>query len=84
MEQPARLTPEESRQTSRQTLPPKRPEDTETAWADPWQATQQAREVVMGRRITDAINADPDEAERLRAARREVRQGLRYPRAAGS
>jgi hypothetical protein len=25
-------------------LPPKRPEDTQTAWEDPWEATQAARE----------------------------------------
>jgi hypothetical protein len=62
------------------TLRPKRDGDTETAWADPWEATEPAREVVMGRQITDAINADPAEVEILRKARQEVRAGRRYPR----
>jgi hypothetical protein len=58
-------------------LPPKRPEDTETAWADLWQATQGARETVAGRQITDAINSDPAEVARLRKARQDARAGLR-------
>lgn len=62
------------------TLPPKRAEDTETSWADPWKATEPAREAVAGRLITDAINSDPAEVERLRKARRDAREGRRSPR----
>ena len=61
-------------------LPPKRAEDTETAWADPWSATRESREVVMSRVITDEINRDPSEVKRLMKARQEVREGRLYPR----
>ena len=74
--------------TTLPTLPPKRAEESETAWADPWKATQPAREAMvaeeMGRRITDEINRDPAEVERLRKTRRDVREGRRSPRRAGT
>jgi hypothetical protein len=59
-------------------LPPKREQDSETSWADPWAATRPAQEAVMGREITDAINAEPDEVQRLRIARADARAGRRY------
>jgi hypothetical protein len=80
------------------TLPPKRPHDTQTAWEDPWKATQAARETLansqtpygrggalpdaraVGRRITEEINADPAEVERLRSARKNARAGKTFPR----
>jgi hypothetical protein len=78
-------------------LPPKRPEDTQTAWEDPWEATQAAREKLansqtlysqsvrvdartVGHRITEEINADPAEIERLRSARKDARAGKTFPR----
>ena len=76
MEQQIRLTVTNRRRT---TLPPKRAEESETAWADPWEATQRDREVVASRQITDAINSDPAEVTRLRKARRDAREGRRYP-----
>lgn len=70
------------------TLPPKRAEDDETAWADPWKVTQPEREAMvaeeMGRRITNEINRDPAEVARLRKARRDAREGRRSPRRAAS
>lgn len=79
-------------------LPPKRPDDTQTAWEDPWEATQAARARLansqtpygqrgirldsraVGHRITEEINADPAEIERLRSARRNARAGRTFPR----
>ena len=77
-------------------LPPKRPEDTQTAWDDPWAAIspdawkameEQAGEKglhpdarAVGRRITEEINADPEEVARLRKARQHARAGKTYPR----
>ena len=81
-----------------QVLPPKRHQDTQTPWEDPWTATEEAREQLastatpysqesirrqapdMGQQITDEINSDPAEVERLRAARRSARAGRIYPR----
>ena len=81
-----------------QTLPPKGPTDTQTAWEDPWSATAQSFQqladtdtpyrrglvlpdaTTIGHRITEQINADPAEAERLRSARRNARAGRTYPR----
>jgi hypothetical protein len=34
----------------------------------------------MGRKITEEINADPAEVERLRAAREDIRKGRTFPR----
>src|ERR1041385_4811509 len=34
----------------------------------------------IGRQITEAINADPDEVERLRSARKSAREGRTYSR----
>jgi len=80
------------------TLPPKRPNDTQTAWEDPWAATEEARQTLassrtpygrggvlpdahgVGRRITEEINADPAEIERLRSARKNARAGKTFPR----
>lgn len=62
------------------TLPPKSAEGAETSWADPWAATQPAREAVRGREITDAIDSDPDEVDRLRRARQQAREGRMAPR----
>ena len=75
-----KVQPTEKARRLLQVLPPKRAEDTETAWADPWAATRSAREVVMGRVITDQIDADPAEVQRLRAARQQARVGRRYRR----
>jgi hypothetical protein len=77
-------------------LPPKRPQDTQTAWEDPWAAIspdawkaleEQAGERgfrpdahVVGRRITEEINLDPEEVRRLRKARQHARDGKTYPR----
>jgi hypothetical protein len=61
-------------------LPPKQAEDTETSWVDPWTATQPAREQVMSRQITDEINSNAAEVERLRRARADARAGRRSPR----
>lgn len=61
------------------TLPPKRPEDTDTPWADPWEASEEAREKITGQQITDAINADPAEVELLRKSRKQAREGRRRP-----
>jgi hypothetical protein len=79
-------------------LPPKQPNATQTAWEDPWKATEAARQELansqtpygqgralpdpqaVGRRITDEINADPAEVERLRSARRSARAGKTFPR----
>jgi hypothetical protein len=70
----------------------KRPGDTQTAWEDPWSATKTARETTphgaavlrearpVGQRITEEINADPEEVERLRKARRDARDGKTFPR----
>jgi hypothetical protein len=62
------------------TLPPKRPQDTQTAWEDPWAATQAALQEMadmeaVGHRISEEISADPAEAARLRMARRNARAG---------
>jgi hypothetical protein len=81
---------------ARQALPPKQPNDTETAWEDPWAAiSPEAWEALeehapegslvpdaqaVGRRITEEINADPAEVRRLRSARRNARAGRTYPR----
>lgn len=85
-QKPPTPTPEKAEKL--RTLPPKRPGDDETAWADVWEATQPAREAMVarewGRRITDEINRDPAEVERLRKARRDVREGRRSPRRAGT
>jgi hypothetical protein len=78
------------------TLPPKRPRETQTAWEDPWTAiSQEAWEALeeqtgqrnlapdahaVGRRITEEINADPAEVERLRSARKNARAGKTFPR----
>lgn len=62
------------------TLPPKRAEETETSWTNPWEASEPAREIVTGKEITDAINADPDEVARLRKSIQEAREGHRSPR----
>lgn len=80
------------------TLPPRQPGDTQTAWEDPWKATQKVRETLVnsqtpygqggalpdaravGRRITEEINADPTEVERLRSARKAARAGKTFPR----
>jgi len=63
-----------------------------TAWEDPWSATREALETTphgeairkearpVGQRITEEINADPEEVERLRKARKEAREGKTYPR----
>ncbi|HTX28288.1 MAG TPA: hypothetical protein VME19_14865 [Streptosporangiaceae bacterium] len=79
-------------------LRPKGPEDTQTAWEDPWGATQAARQTLadsqtpygqggvlpdvraVGHRITEEINADPAEIERLRTARKNARAGKTFPR----
>lgn len=76
------------------TLPPKRPDDTQTAWEDPWAAAASARRNLgpgtphgagnlsargVGDTITAAINAGPGEAERLRQARRQAREGKARP-----
>jgi len=66
------------------TLPPKRAEDTETAWADPWSATRESRQIVMSRLITDEINRDPAEVKRLTKARQDARAGHLYPRHDGT
>lgn len=65
----------------------KRPKDTQTAWEDPWAAARKARQEMeersgepVGRRITEEINADPAEVERLRRARREARVRKTFPR----
>jgi len=75
-------------------LQPKRPEETQTAWEDPWAAAAKAREYLgpetpygtedlsaraIGRAITAAINADPEEVSRLRRARQEAREGNTRP-----
>jgi hypothetical protein len=77
------------------TLPPKRPDDTQTAWEDPWaaiskevwEAQEQAGGMnlapdahAVGRRITEEINADPAEVKRLRSARKNARAGKTFPR----
>lgn len=74
------------------TLPPKRPQDTQTAWEDPWAATLAARQALansghpvpdpgaVGQRITKEINEDPREVERLRSARKNARAGRTFPR----
>jgi hypothetical protein len=68
------------------------PGDTQTAWEDPWSATLEALETTphgaavresappAGQRITQEIDADPEEAERLRQARRDARTGKTFPR----
>jgi hypothetical protein len=73
-------------------LPPKRPQDTQTAWEDPWAAiSPDAWEVLeekgllpdaraVGHRITEEINSDPEEVARLRKARKEARDGKTFPR----
>jgi hypothetical protein len=77
-------------------LPPKRSQDTQTAWDDPWGAiSQDAWEALeeqagamnlvpdlheVGRRITEEINSDPEEVARLRKARQDARDGKTYPR----
>jgi hypothetical protein len=76
------------------TLPPKRPDETQTAWEDPWAAAASARQDLgpetpygaedlnaraVGRAITTAINADPAEVKRLRQARQEAREGKTRP-----
>lgn len=77
-------------------LPPKRPQDTQTAWEDPWAAIspdawgaleEQASEEglrpdarAVGRRITEEINSDPEEVARLRKARKDARDGKTFPR----
>lgn len=48
---------------------------TATDHADPWGAAEKARRRIIGERITQEIEKDPAEVERLRAARREVREG---------
>jgi hypothetical protein len=73
----------------------KRPEDSQTAWEDPWAAARKARQELeersgekylphsartVGRRITKEINADPEEVDRLRKAREEARAGKIFPR----
>jgi hypothetical protein len=74
---------------------PKRPDDTQTAWEDPWAAARKARQELeeksgekylphdahtVGRRITEEINADPEEVDRLRKARQDARAGKIFPR----
>jgi hypothetical protein len=76
-------------------LPPKRPDDTQTAWEDPWAAiSKEAWEAqeqaggtnlapdahTVGGRITEQINADPAEVKRLRRARKNARAGKTFPR----
>jgi hypothetical protein len=41
---------------------------------------REAEDQAAGRRITEEINADPAEVERLRSARRSARAGRMYPR----
>lgn len=80
-QQPLTLT-EEAANLKR--LRPKQAGDAETAWANPWDATQESREAVMGRLITDAINSDPVALKRLTRARRDIREGRRFPRDASN
>jgi len=77
-------------------LPPKRPQDTQTAWEDPWAAISPAAWEALeehaagmnlapdaravGHRITEEIDADPAEVRRLRRARTNARAGKTYPR----
>ncbi len=91
-----RQTTQEEQIQTLQPLPPKRPEDTQTAWEDPWAAIspeawkaleEHADEKIpvpdahaVGRRITEEINADPKEVRRLRRARQHARDGKTYPR----
>jgi hypothetical protein len=84
----------ETRGNNLRTLPPKRPDETQTAWEDPWAAAASARRDLgpgtpygaedlnaraVGHAITAAINADPAEVARLRKARQEAREGKTRP-----
>jgi len=82
------------------TLPARTDAQTETDWRDPWAATEQARRTLhdaqtakpdfladihkVSRRITDEINADPMEVQKLRKARQEAREGRTSPRRNGT
>jgi hypothetical protein len=73
-------------------LGPEQPDETQTAWQDPWAAArthntwtpynEEVRRLAqdMGHRISQAISADPAEAERLRRARQNARAGRLLPR----
>jgi hypothetical protein len=77
-------------------LTPNRAQDSETAWVDPWQATQEAQKTVvftrpdflrdlkqatrhLGTKITEEIDRDPEEVERLRSAIQEADRGQTRP-----
>jgi len=69
-------------------LPDRTENQSETDWRDPWTATEEARRTVpfladlhkVSRRITDEINADPLEVQKLRKAREDAREGKASPR----
>lgn len=75
-----------------QDLGPEQPGETQTAWRDIWEATrapstrtpygEEVRRLAqdMGHRISQAISADPAEAEHLRRARENARAGKLLPR----
>ena len=92
VEEVRRLTKTE---TDRLTTVPNRPDaESETEWRDPWAVAQEIRATLpkparneflvdlsrVSHRITDEINADPVEAQKLRKARQEAREGKTFPR----
>ena len=85
----SQTTPRPTQETP--VLPPKRAEDSETAWEDPWQATSQDRATIytkamfedplreVGKRITEEINRDSEEVARLRDGIKEANEGKTRP-----
>jgi hypothetical protein len=84
------MADQETQETTQGNLRGKTETDSETRWADLWEATKPTPEgylrgifladlAIASRKITDEINADPDEARSLREALRDADAGKAKP-----